>query len=107
MEKKRWCSSCTRAVVVEQTDLGLICCTRCGKVLEEDIFSTEATFVKDAGGRSRLAGSLVSTIQGRDSVSRERTLQNAEDTIRYIADNLGVGGGDQICLPARRFYELL
>lgn len=106
MEKKRWCSSCTRAVVVEQTDLGLICCTRCGKVLEEDIFSTEATFVKDAGGRSRLAGSLVSTIQGRDSVSRERTLQNAEDTIRYIADNLGVGGGDQICLPARRFYEI-
>lgn len=102
----RHCSSCTRTVLVETTDLGLVCCTRCGKVLEEDIFSNEATFTKDSSGQSRLAGNLVSSVQGRTSESRQRTLDRAYDTICYIAENLGVGGGDQVCAPASKFYEI-
>ncbi|GMH09099.1 hypothetical protein Nepgr_010939 [Nepenthes gracilis] len=106
MERTIRCRNCTRGQPTVQTDSGLICCTFCGKVVDQDIYSTEPTFVKNAAGQSQLAGSVVRSVQSDYSASRERTLNYAYDFITHIADNLGVGGGDQIARPALAFYTI-
>lgn len=105
MMRLMWCTSCTSRQPVEASDLYL-CCTHCGKVVDEDIYSNEPSFVKNAAGQSQMAGNYVRTIQNDSAVSRERTLSRAYDFITHMAENLGVGGGDQIARPAVRFYEI-
>ncbi|GAB4858191.1 hypothetical protein Ancab_009588 [Ancistrocladus abbreviatus] len=107
MAQTMYCPNCTKRKETAYSEItGLICCTGCGKVLVEQIFSTEPTFVKNSAGQSQLAGNFVKSVQSEYSASRERTLLNAEDAIRNVADNLGVDGGDQIVRPALRFYTI-
>lgn len=71
-----WCRSCAKNVPPKNMD-GKICCPICGRVLEEDNFSQEPTFVKNAAGQSQLSGNFVRIIQNEYSVSRERILDEA------------------------------
>ncbi|CAO2832644.1 unnamed protein product [Amaranthus hypochondriacus] len=106
MNSLRWCSSCTQRTPVARTELGLICCTVCGKVVEQDIYSNEPSFVKNQAGQSQLAGNFVRTVQAEEGASRERTLNRAYDDITHMAESLSVDGGDRIVRPAVRFYEI-
>ncbi|CAI9765718.1 unnamed protein product [Fraxinus pennsylvanica] len=85
---------------------GKICCSLCGRVLDEDNFSNEPTFVKNAGGQSQLAGNYVKTIQSDYSLSRERILNEAYDGIQSLIYALGIDGGDSIARPALAFYKI-
>ncbi|KNA25564.1 hypothetical protein SOVF_005580 isoform B [Spinacia oleracea] len=106
MSSLKFCNSCRGPRQVETTDLGYICCTYCGKVVDEDIYSNEPSFTKNAAGQSQMTGNYVKTVQADNAVSRERTLNRAYDFIIHMAENLGVGGGDQVARPAVRFYEI-
>ncbi|GAB2293894.1 hypothetical protein Dimus_028106 [Dionaea muscipula] len=102
----RWCPHCTRVQPTVTADTGLICCTRCGKVVGQDFYTDEPTFVKNASGQSQLSGNLRKTIDNDISASRARTLDNAQDQMIYIAEQLQISGGDDIIKPAKRFYAI-
>ncbi|GER32636.1 transcription initiation factor brf1 [Striga asiatica] len=101
-----WCSNCAKDIIRPDRAEGKICCSLCGRVLDEDNFSQEPTFVKGAGGQSQLSGNYVRTIQNEYSVSRERTLNEAYDGIDGMMYALGIDGGDSIARPALAFYTI-
>ncbi|GAB2262647.1 hypothetical protein Droror1_Dr00003644 [Drosera rotundifolia] len=102
----RFCTYCTKVQATTMTPGGLICCSGCGKVVGENFFSDEPTFVKNATGQSRLAGNVVRSVDSGFSASRARTLANAQEHMERIAVALGISGGDSLYNQARRFYEL-
>ncbi|GAB2219281.1 hypothetical protein Droror1_Dr00006915 [Drosera rotundifolia] len=75
----RFCTYCTKVQATTMTPGGLICYSGCEKVVGENFFSDEPTFVKSATGQEHM----------------ER-----------IAVALGSSGGDSLYNQARRFYEL-
>ncbi|KAJ1289629.1 hypothetical protein BS78_02G179300 [Paspalum vaginatum] len=91
---------------IKDPDKGYICCGTCGKVLDQEIYTDEPTFVKDNTGQSRLAGSILASIESGYSMSHQRTLDKGRDEISQIVYNLHVSGGDTIISKAYRFYEL-
>ncbi|PIN16913.1 Transcription initiation factor TFIIIB, Brf1 subunit [Handroanthus impetiginosus] len=101
-----WCSNCAKNISRPDYVDGKICCSLCGRVLDEDNFSQEPTFVKNAAGQSQLSGTFVKTIQSEYSVSRERTLNEAYDGIDSMIYALGIDGGDSIARPALAFYTI-
>lgn len=100
-----WCIYCAADNPTKHVD-GKICCSVCGKVLEEDNFSSEPTFVKNAAGQSQLSGTRVSSVGSDYSASRERTLNEAYDGIEGMLYGLGIDGGDSIARPALAFYTI-
>ncbi|KAK4372345.1 hypothetical protein RND71_007729 [Anisodus tanguticus] len=100
-----WCVYCAQDKPTAHLD-GKICCSDCGKVLEEDNFSSEPTFVKNAAGQSQLSGNKLTTVQSEYKASRERTLNEAYNGIEGMLYGLGIDGGDSIARPALRFYEI-
>jgi len=50
-----WCETCKEEVEAETNDSnGFTCCTQCGKILDDNVFSTDPTFSKTAGGASQV-----------------------------------------------------
>ncbi|KAL2464255.1 Cyclin/Brf1-like TBP-binding protein [Forsythia ovata] len=101
-----WCSNCAKNISRPDYVEGKICCSLCGRVLDEDNFSNEPTFVKNAGGQSQLSGNYVKTIQSDYSLSRERILNEAYNGIESLIYALGIDGGDSIARPALAFYRI-
>ncbi|CAA2955958.1 transcription factor IIIB 60 kDa subunit [Olea europaea subsp. europaea] len=101
-----WCSNCAKNISRPDYVEGKICCSLCGRVLDEDNFSNEPTFVKNAGGQSQLSGNYVKTIQSDYSLSRERILNEAYNGIESLIYALGIDGGDSIARPALAFYKI-
>ncbi|PAN34474.1 hypothetical protein PAHAL_6G095700 [Panicum hallii] len=91
---------------IKDPDKGYICCGTCGKVLDQEIYTDEPNFVKDNSGQSRLAGSILTSIESGYSMSHQRTLDKGKDEISQIVNNLHVSGGDTIIKRALHFYEL-
>lgn len=85
---------------------GLVCCDVCGKVLLEDLYTDEPSFVKGAGGESKLSGSVVRSIQSGYSESFRRTLDKGRDMIESIVTTFNISGGDSIVNPACAFYQI-
>ncbi|XP_050285669.1 uncharacterized protein LOC126725175 isoform X1 [Quercus robur] len=85
---------------------GLVCCDICGKVLHEDLYTDEPSFVKGAGGESKLSGSVVRSIQSGYSESFRRTLDKGRDMIESIVTTFNISGGDSIVNPACAFYQI-
>ncbi|CAH9077729.1 unnamed protein product [Cuscuta europaea] len=100
-----WCDNCGENVHTDNSD-GRKCCTLCGRVLSEDHFADEPTFVKNAAGQSQLAGSFVRSVQSQFSASRDRTLKEAYEGMDNILYALGIDGGDSIVDPALRIYTI-
>ncbi|XP_009601941.1 transcription factor IIIB 60 kDa subunit-like isoform X1 [Nicotiana tomentosiformis] len=100
-----WCGYCAENRQSNNVD-GKICCSFCGRVLDEDNFSSEPTFVKNAAGQSQLSGNFVRTVKSDYSASRERTLNEAYNDIESMAYALGIDGGDSIARPALAFYTI-
>ncbi|XP_030971818.1 transcription factor IIIB 90 kDa subunit-like isoform X2 [Quercus lobata] len=85
---------------------GLVCCDVCGKVLHEDLYTDEPSFVKGAGGESKLSGSVVRSIQSGYSESFRRTLDKGRDMIESIVTTFNISGGDSMVNPACAFYQI-
>ncbi|EPS70774.1 hypothetical protein M569_03986, partial [Genlisea aurea] len=101
-----WCSYCGKYITKTDVTEGKTCCAGCGRVLFEDNFTEDCTFVKGASGQSKLAGSFVRTVQSDESLSRQRTLQDAEYGIENMVYALGIDGGASIVRPAVAFYTI-
>ncbi|KAK4431990.1 Transcription factor IIIB subunit [Sesamum alatum] len=101
-----WCGNCAKNISRPDYVDGKICCSLCGRVLDEDNFSQEPTFVKNAAGQSQLSGNFVKTIQNEYSASRERILNEAYNGIDSMIYALGIDGGDSIARPALAFYTI-
>ncbi|CAM0957201.1 unnamed protein product [Alopecurus aequalis] len=102
-----YCTHCAEECpYVKDPDKGYICCGTCGKVLDQEIYTDEPNFIKDASGQSRLAGNVLSSIESGNSLSHERTLMKGRDEIWQIVTSLHVGGGDTIIDMAHKFYTL-
>ncbi|KAF3779513.1 Transcription factor IIIB subunit [Nymphaea thermarum] len=71
-----WCKHCGRDQPGYTDEInGYTCCTGCGKVIDQDLFSSEVTFLKTSSGQSRVAGSFVKSVRDSgSSESHERTL---------------------------------
>jgi len=91
---------------IKDPDKGYICCGTCGKVLDQEIYTDEPNFVKDSTGQSRLAGSILTSIESGYSMSHQRTVEKGKDEISQIVNNLHVSGGDTIISKALKYYEL-
>ncbi|XP_047324774.1 transcription factor IIIB 60 kDa subunit-like [Impatiens glandulifera] len=100
-----WCSNCSRSVPTHLSD-SFVCCVECGKVVEQEDFSTEATFVKNSSGQSQVAGTNVRSVQGYYSNSRVRTLDEAREHMRFLTTNLRMDDDDMIIGPAIVFYTI-
>ncbi|KAH6772246.1 hypothetical protein C2S51_010650 [Perilla frutescens var. frutescens] len=98
-----WCDYCAKRVRSDTLD-GKTCCSLCGRVLAEDNFTEEATFVKTADGQSRFAGNLVRSTREGNS---ERTLNEALDGIVDMMYALGIDGGDDISNGTLLIYKKL
>ncbi|KAJ4804561.1 Transcription initiation factor IIB [Rhynchospora pubera] len=101
-----YCSHCGDDTPAIQTEQNYICCGICGKIIDEDLYSSEPTFVKDKSGQSRLSSTVLRSIESGYSASHERTLEKGRDEIRYIVNCLEVPGGDSIVDEAHKFYEI-
>ncbi|KAF8670995.1 hypothetical protein HU200_050271 [Digitaria exilis] len=91
---------------ITDPDKGYVCCGTCGKVLDQEVYTDEPNFVKDATGQSRLAGKILSSIDSEYSMSRQRTLDKGRDEISQIVNNLHVSGGESIISKAYNFYKI-
>ncbi|XP_058214236.1 transcription factor IIIB 60 kDa subunit isoform X3 [Rhododendron vialii] len=102
-----WCPHCKENHPTHRDyDTGtMISCSNCGKVLQHDEFTDEPTFVKGAGGESRLAGSYVKSFQSDYSESFRRTIDKGKQKIHELAVSLGIEDGGAINL-ADAFYKI-
>ncbi|KAK9114029.1 hypothetical protein Syun_020826 [Stephania yunnanensis] len=100
------CKYCTTSTEVVTDESGFLSCFDCGRVVDSNIYSSEPTFTKNAGGQSQLSGTYVKSVQNELSESRERTLRKGRDEIQNLVTNLEVGGGDSIIDQAFIFYKI-
>ncbi|MED6145978.1 hypothetical protein PIB30_030197 [Stylosanthes scabra] len=99
-----YCDHCVTNVHSFLSDSGSVCCNQCGKVLQDCLFSEEATFVKNSAGQSQLAGHYVRTIESEFSSSRQRTIDRVFQEIKYLSYGLGVHD-DNMTSQAVAFYR--
>ncbi|XP_074282498.1 transcription factor IIIB 60 kDa subunit-like [Silene latifolia] len=102
--RRSWCTSCARTTTVETNDL-YTCCTSCGKVVAENIYTEEVQFRKNAAGQMQKDSRSV-RIESENSGSRERTLNKAKEFILEMIQNMGIGDGEFLAIPSVRFYEI-
>ncbi|XP_061356758.1 uncharacterized protein LOC133301158 isoform X2 [Gastrolobium bilobum] len=100
-----YCGHCAKNVTGQRLDDGYLCCKVCGRVLEDQYFSEEPTFFKNAAGQSQLSGNYVRTIQSEYSASRQRTLDRAYDEMKYLSFSLGVND-ENMANQALAFYKI-
>ncbi|KAI3957390.1 hypothetical protein MKW98_003111 [Papaver atlanticum] len=101
-----WCDHCKKNTPTERGDGdGYLCCKVCGKVIDQDMFSTEVTFFKGAGGQSQMCGTFVRSVESDYSESYHRTLNKGRDEISNMVVTLNIGGGDSVIEEAARFYK--
>ncbi|XP_031494718.1 transcription factor IIIB 60 kDa subunit-like [Nymphaea colorata] len=103
-----WCKHCGRDQPGYTDEInGYTCCTGCGKVIDQDLFSSEVTFLKTSSGQSRVAGSFVKSVRDSgSSESHERTLAKGRNEISDIVSGLEMSGGDSLIDQAHRLYTI-
>ncbi|KAK9838597.1 hypothetical protein WJX84_010152 [Apatococcus fuscideae] len=117
-----FCKECKRDVEIwDDGSGGFSCCPNCGTVLDEDAFSSEVGFTKDAGGDSAVVGSFVSdtgvargvsrisggkVYSSEPGDSRERALAKGKDEIRGLVDSLKIEHKQDTIDSSLRFYQL-
>lgn len=117
VEDMVWCSYCAKDQDAEADDInGFTCCTGCGRVLDDNIYSTDPTFSKSADGQSQVQGNFIRDRQYssfRDSGgeghayatdSHEKTLEKGRNEIRDIADFLAMSAREDAVNAAHRLY---
>lgn len=96
------------------------CCTQCGKVLEEDAFSTDITFHKDAAGESTVVGQFVNEsgvargigrihggrVYAFQADSHEKAQQRGRQDISQLVNLLNINNREEVIEGAHRLYRL-
>ena len=118
-----FCGFCRADVEADVDEAnGFTCCTGCGRVLDEHVFSRDPTFTKTAGGASQVEGNFVpdsgvttalargprgARILGYQSQdSHEKTLNRGRYEVNQLADRLGIKPREEITAGAHRLYRL-
>lgn len=101
-----WCKHCAEAHPTVRDDNGYVCCSGCGRVIDQDVYTSDVTFIKGAGGQSQMSGNFVRSVQSDYSASHERTLMKGRDEISDLVLSLCVAGGDSIINEAHAFYTI-
>ncbi|OVA11333.1 Transcription factor TFIIB [Macleaya cordata] len=99
-----WCDHCKKNTKTERGDDGYLCCTVCGRVIDQDVFSNEVTFYKGAGGQSHMSGTIVRSVESGLTESSERTLKKGRDEMENMVVSLNVAGG--VIDEASRYYKI-
>ncbi|XP_042435443.1 transcription factor IIIB 90 kDa subunit-like isoform X2 [Zingiber officinale] len=100
-----WCSNCEECPIYRDPENGYVCCTLCGRILDQEIYCSRLTFAKDTGGQS--TSNIIKILQHESSASNLRTLKKGRDEISYIVNVLNISGGDTIINNACAFYEMV
>ncbi|KAI3832278.1 hypothetical protein MKX03_009322 [Papaver bracteatum] len=101
-----WCDHCKKNTPTVRDDDGYSCCSVCGRVIDQDMFSSEPTFFVDAGGQSRMSGNFVKSVESSYSESFERTVNKGREEISYMATSLNISGGDSVIDEAAGYYKI-
>ncbi|GJP74751.1 hypothetical protein CLOP_g5291 [Closterium sp. NIES-67] len=117
-----WCSYCGRDQQAEVDEAnGFSCCTGCGRVLDDTVYSSDTVFMKQSDGSSMAMGSFVADAGGGpvvrlggargfafggSSESHERTLMRGRNEIAEIAERLAVRPREDMIGAAHRLYQL-
>ncbi|KAK9267542.1 hypothetical protein L1049_009970 [Liquidambar formosana] len=101
-----WCPFCHSRKPGKRDDNGFIWCEPCGKIVHQDVFVEEPTFVKGPGGESQFVGSIVKSIQNGCSQSVERIVNKATMVIEAMVVQLEISGGTSIISQASAFYRV-
>jgi len=118
----QYCSQCKSDVVAEVNDAnGFTCCTVCGKILDDSVFSTDPTFSKTSGGAIQVDGNFVpesgiahsvgrptrgGRVFGLQIDSHEKTVNKGKQEINQIADRLAMKPREDITASAHRLYKI-
>ena len=118
----QYCSQCKTDVVAEVNDAnGFTCCTVCGKILDDSVFSTDPTFSKTSGGAIQVDGNFVpesgiahsvgrptrgGRVFGLQIDSHEKTVNKGKQEINQIADRLAMKPREDITMSAHRLYKI-
>eukprot|EP00850_Spirogloea_muscicola_P000255 SM000001S04657 [mRNA] locus=s1:1514672:1520522:- [translate_table: standard] len=118
-----WCSYCGKDQDAEIDEAnGFTCCTGCGRVLDDNIYSTDPTFSKGAGGASQVDGNFVADgvvpssfgrlggargrVFGYQADSHEKTVSKGKHEIVEITERLKIRPKDEMVNAAHRLYKL-
>jgi transcription factor IIIB subunit 2 len=116
-----WCSYCAKDQQAERDDInGFTCCTGCGRVLDDNVYGSDPTFTKTAGGQSQVEGNFVKDgqssfgrlgagagrILGYQSDSHEKTIAKGKHEIVEILERLSIRPREDITTQAHRFYTI-
>lgn len=101
---------------------GNTCCTVCGGVIDDAVFSNDPTFLKTATGASQVVGNVVPesglaptlsrgprgqvTLSFQSQDSHEKTLNRGRSEINELADRLSIRPREDIAASAHRLYKL-
>nr|GEY81358.1 transcription factor IIIB 60 kDa subunit-like isoform X1 [Tanacetum cinerariifolium] len=97
-----WCPHCAKNTQTHHDHTtGSVCCVDCGKVVSQDIYTEETTFVKDAAGASRVSGNMVQ-MGSACSESHRRTLDKGNFVIQDIITKYGISN----CDHATKYYQI-
>ncbi|PIA25104.1 hypothetical protein AQUCO_12500013v1 [Aquilegia coerulea] len=102
----RFCKYCAKVCITVRGDDGFVCCLVCGRVIVQVNYTDEIGFYKDAGGQSRMAGSIIKSVESGCSESYQRTLDKGRDQISYLVENLGISNGGSITDEASKYYRI-
>eukprot|EP00850_Spirogloea_muscicola_P009310 SM000052S17702 [mRNA] locus=s52:242201:246552:+ [translate_table: standard] len=117
-----WCSYCGKDQDAEIDEAnGFTCCTGCGRVLDDNIYSTDPTFSKGAGGASQVDGNFVADgvvpssfgrlggargrVFGYQADSHEKTVSKGKHEIVEITERLKIRPKDEMVNAAHRLYK--
>jgi len=116
-----YCKNCDAEVVAEDVGGGT-CCTNCGSVIDDNVFSNDPTFLKTVTGASQVEGTVVPeggvaptltrgprgqvTLSFQSQDSHEKTLNRGRSEINELADRLSIKPRDEIAQSAHRLYKL-
>ncbi|XP_042440207.1 transcription factor IIIB 90 kDa subunit-like isoform X7 [Zingiber officinale] len=102
-----WCSNCEECPIYRDPDYSYVCCTLCGRILDQKIYYSRLPFAKDSSGQNRReTGNIIKTLKYEFSASYLRTLNKGRDAINYIVNTMHING-DTIIDNAHAFYEMV
>ncbi|XP_042439963.1 transcription factor IIIB 90 kDa subunit-like isoform X3 [Zingiber officinale] len=102
-----WCSNCEECPIYRDPDYSYVCCTLCGRILNQKIYYSRLPFAKDSSGQNRReTGNIIKTLKYEFSASYLRTLNKGRDAINYIVNTMYING-DTIIDNAHAFYEMV
>ncbi|CAI9112832.1 OLC1v1013326C1 [Oldenlandia corymbosa var. corymbosa] len=85
---------------------GIACCTDCGRVLSQDVYSSDPSYRKGPGGESQFDGNIIFFNPKDLSESFQRTLNKGKRHIDDLMTKMEMGDDASLSGPAKAFYRI-